>query len=518
MSRAEPPRTDNRLSTAQRRADVRPNGGRSLRQQLLTWLVAPLAILLLSGSLLSYGVALRSATVAYDRELLDPAMAIAEHVKTVGTQAVLELPTVAQDVLRIDSYDRVYFSVRSADGELIAGQAEMPPPPASVPDGHRLFYYGTISGERVRIAALYVPRPQGAVVVQVAETMVKRNRLIREILIGETIPDLLIAVVAMLLIWFGIIRSLAPLERLRTEIAERSARDLRALDGSYAPAEVRPLVNTLNELLDKLREALDAQQRFTANAAHQLRTPLAGLQTQVELALRQPAPESMVRSLNQLRGATVRAAHLANQLLALARAEPGGHRPDGSRTIDLRSIGQDAASLWVPRALIKDLDLGFELGNAVTFGDVRLLRDLLDNLIENAIRYTPDGGRITVRTEVVGPEAVLSVEDDGPGIPADQRDKVFQRFYRLPGSPGDGSGLGLAIVQEIVNAHGARVAIDDGAGKRGARISVYFAAAEGTAPSPGSTENETSEIVTDRDTQSFRTLPGNSADQSTAAR
>ncbi|MEI6317917.1 MAG: sensor histidine kinase [Pseudomonadota bacterium] len=450
---------------------------RSLRQQLLTWLVVPLALLLVAGTMFSYWVALRSATITYDRALLDPALALAEHVDSESGSTVLDLPKVAQDVLRIDSYDRIYFSVSRLNGELLAGQPEMPPPPPVVPVGHRTFYYGTVNAERVRIAALYVPQPNGPVVIQVAETMVKRNRLTREILIGETVPDLMIATMAMVLVWLGILRSLAPLERLRTEIAQRSARDLRPLDGSYAPSEVRPLVGTLNKLLGDLHDALDAQQRFTANAAHQLRTPLAGLQTQVELALRQPASESMLRSLHQLRSATVRAAHLANQLLALSRAEPGGRRPDALRTIDLRSIAQDAASIWVPRALPKDLDLGFELAPAPTVGDARLLRDLLDNLIENAIRYTPAGGSITVRTAVEDDAAVLSVVDDGPGIPPDQREQVFQRFYRVPGAIGDGSGLGLAIVQEIVNAHQARVTIEDGPEGRGTLIRVCFAKA-----------------------------------------
>jgi len=457
-----------------------PARARSLRQQLLTWLVVPLALLLVSGTLFSYWVALRSATITYDRALLDPALALAEHVETESGSPVLDLPKVAQDVLRIDSYDRIYFSVSRMNGELLAGQPEMPAPPQTVPEGHRIFYYSIVNSERVRVAALYVPQPNGPVVIQVAETMVKRNRLTREILIGETVPDLMVATMAMVLVWFGILRSLAPLERLRVEIAQRSARDLRPLDGSYAPTEVRPLVATLNDLLGNLRDALDAQQRFTANAAHQLRTPLAGLQTQVELALRQPASEQMLRSLDQLRSATVRAAHLANQLLALSRAEPGGHRPDSLRPIDLRSVAQDAASTWVPRALLKELDLGFELEPAMTVADARLLRDLLDNLIENAIRYTPEHGRITVRTSREGSAAVLSVEDDGPGIPPDQRESVFQRFYRVPGSIGDGSGLGLAIVQEIVNAHGARVDIGSGQDDRGTLVTVRFA-----GPPPG---------------------------------
>ena len=469
MSRARPDPVDTQCETPTSPGPLARAAGRSLRQQLLLWLIAPLAVLLVSGTFVSYLIALRSANAAYDRALLDPALALTAHIKSSGREATLDLPGVAQDLLRLDSVDRIYLSVSRENGELIAGQTEMPAPPASIPEGNRMFYDGIVAGDRVRIAALFVPQANGAIVIQVAETLVKRNRLTQEILVGETIPQLLIAVVAMLLVWLGIIRSLAPLERLRTEIAERSARDLRPLDDSYAPAEVRPLVLTLNELLLDLRAALDAQQRFTANAAHQLRTPLAGLQTQVELALRQPAPPAMVQSMQQLRSATVRAAHLANQLLALSRAEPGGHRPDASRPFDLRSVAQDAASLWVPRALIKDLDLGFELEPAPTVGNARLLRDLIDNLIENAIRYTPSLW------------AEVTVDDDGPGIPVQERAQVFQRFYRVPGATGDGSGLGLAIVQEIVNGHGASISIEDGADGRGTLIRVRFASA---APAP----------------------------------
>ncbi len=487
MNRADPAPTD--VPSAAGRAAAARSGpvDRSLRKQLLSWLVLPLGALLVSSALLSYSVALRSAKVAYDRALLDPALSLAEHVRTVDGRLVLDLPKAALDVLRVDSLDRIYFSVTGPGGELIAGQPEMPPPPSVVPDSHREFRYGTVSGENVRIAALFLPNAEGRVVIQVAETMVKRNRLAREILFGETLPDLLVVGVAMFLVWFGVGRSLAPLDRLRAEIAERSAVDLRPLDASYAPDEVRPLVAALNDLLRDLHDALDAQQRFTANAAHQLRTPLAGLRTQVELALRQPAPPALVHSLTQLRNATVRASHLANQLLALSRAEPGGHRPDALREVDLRTIAQDAAALWVPRALLKDLDLGFELSSATLIGDARLLRDLIDNLIENAIRYTPDGGQITVRTEIADEQAVLTVEDNGPGIAAAERERVFQRFYRTPGTEGDGSGLGLAIVHEIVNAHGASVSVgtgvDGGAGRPGTRIVVRFAAA-GSAPAP----------------------------------
>jgi two-component system sensor histidine kinase TctE len=446
----------------------------SLRGQLIGWLVAPLALLLIVGLTISYGVALRSTTDAYDSELLDPALALAQHLEVEDGRVRLDLSPVAQDVLRIDSYDRIYFAVFGPSGELVAGDPEMPPPPRSVPTGHRVFYDGRVNGQAVRIAALFVPQAGGSVVIQVAETMIKRSRLTREILFGEMVPDVLIALAALVLTWFGIARALSPLDRLRAEIAQRSARDLSALAAVTAPREVEPMVDTLNGLLRELRAAIEAQQRFTANAAHQLRTPLAGLQTQVELALRQTAPPEMQHTLRQLHGATIRLTHLANQLLALARAEPGGHRPDTRRTVDLRTLAQEAAGLWVPRAIAHDLDLGFDLESAPLHGDPRLLRDLLDMLIENAIDYTPAGGHITVVTRADGGGCQLSVEDDGPGIPADQRDRVFQRFYRIPGAAGEGSGLGLAIAREIVNLHQGRIAIDDGPGERGTAVKVWL--------------------------------------------
>jgi len=462
----------------------------------MLWLVAPLAMLLVTGSLISYWVAVRSATITYDRELLDAALALVDHVELVDGKPVLDLPKVAQDVLRLDTLDRIYFSVTRVSGELIAGQPEMPRAPPHPAGQDRMFFNGVVSGGNVRIAALFVPRPEGTLVIQVAETLVKRDSLTRDILIGETLPDLLIAITAMVLVWFGIIRSLAPLQRLRTEIAQRSARDLRPLDDSYAPSEVRPLVSTLNALLGDLRDALEAQQRFTANAAHQLRTPLAGLQTQLELALREPVPEQMVHSLTQLRNATMRAAHLVNQLLALARAEPGGRRTDTLRAFDLRAVAQDAAAIWVPKALLKALDLGFELQAAPVIGDSRLMRDLLDNLLENAIRYTPEGGRITLRTLIDGDSSMMIVEDNGPGITPAEREHVFQRFYRVPGAAGDGSGLGLSIVLEIVNAHSGRVEIGEGPYGEGTRVTVGFPRSplaegqpESSAVSSGTAEN-----------------------------
>jgi two-component system sensor histidine kinase TctE len=268
-------------------------------------------------------------------------------------------------------------------------------------------------------------------------------------------------VLTLVIVWFGVARGLAPLYRLSDEIRKRSARDLRPIEPAEAPEETKALIEALNQLLIQVEELHRNQQRFLANAAHQLRTPLAGLQAHAELALAQPLPQAARAEVEQVHSATVRTARLANQLLALARAEPGGHAGIRS-TVDLKRLVEEAADEWVHQAMVRDIDLGFELQPATVQGDVVLLREALGNLVHNAIEYVPRGGRVTVHTGAREGEPFIEVEDDGPGIPAAERTRVLERFYRVPGTSGTGSGLGLAIVREIATAHGASLEIQDG--------------------------------------------------------
>jgi two-component system sensor histidine kinase TctE len=239
---------------------------------------------------------------------------------------------------------------------------------------------------------------------------------------------------------------------------------------------VRPLVESINHQLGEVTQANRNQQRFLANAAHQLRTPLAGLRAHAELALAQPLPAACRAELEHVHGASVRTARLANQLLALARAEAGLGEAAAAGRADLRQVIEAAADEWVHRALERDIDLGFELQVARVRGDPVLLREALGNLVHNALEYTPAGGRVTVRTRDGGREVRVEVEDDGPGIPPAERQRVLERFYRAPGTGGSGSGLGLAIVSEIAAAHGARVEIGEGEGGRGCRVALVFTA------------------------------------------
>jgi two-component system sensor histidine kinase TctE len=327
----------------------------------------------------------------------------------------------------------------------------------------------------VRAATLLAPCGGQVCTVTVAETTRKRDRMVREILLGTVLPQALLAVLTLVIVWFGVARGLTPLDRLSAEIRMRSPRDLRPIEPALAPAESRPLIDALNQLLVQVEEANRNQQRFLANAAHQLRTPLAGVQAHAELALAQPVPEQARAEMEQVRTATVRTARLANQLLALARAEPGGH-VEPPAVVDLKALVESNANEWVHRALERDHDLGFELEPVKVTGYVVLLGEALNNLVHNAIEYLPKAGHITVRTGERDGAPFMEVEDDGPGIPAAERSRVLERFYRVPGTPGTGSGLGLAIVREIATVHGATLRISDGAHGKGCRMEVRFAA------------------------------------------
>jgi two-component system sensor histidine kinase TctE len=340
--------------------------------------------------------------------------------------------------------------------------------------GQGLQYYDTKYKDR-KVRAVSMPAQCGTATcaVVVAETTVKRTKMAREILLSNVLPEALIALATVIIVWFGVKRGLAPLARLSEEIKERSPADLHALDAGKAPEETRPLIDALNGLLGELSAASRNQQRFLANAAHQLRTPLAGLQAHTEVALSLPLPPDCRTQVEQVHEATIRTARLANQLLALARAEPGGHAEAQSR-VDLKSVVEGVADEWVHRALGRDLDLGFDLQSASVRGDEFLLREVLANLLHNAIEYSPRGARITVRTGVRDGRPILEVEDEGGGIPVSERERVLDRFYRVPGTPGTGSGLGLAIVREIASGHGAGIAIGDGSAGRGTRVALTF--------------------------------------------
>ncbi len=435
-------------------------------------MLAPLVLVLGAAAIIGYPIALQPATAAYDWALVDTAQSLTRLINDKQDVTPEALSKSADVLLRTDQFDRIYYSVHDMRGRLIAGDAHLSPPKADALLGGELLYDAKIGGENIRVAAIRVDLRGAEAIVQVAETTVKRTQLTTQILTGMIASEVVIAVAVVVLVLFGIGKGLEPLARLREEIEARSHRDLRAVPPDHAPVEVRPVVLALNDLLRQLELALRSQQEFVANAAHQLRTPLAGLRMQVELGLQQHDPVEYRRVLDTLQKSTERTVHLANQLLTLARAEVGIPRIDAMRDLDLRQTVEDVTANWMPAAISKKIDLGLELRPARMRGDAFLMAELLSNLLDNAISYTPAGGRITVSTTTEGGYAVLQVEDDGVGIPASERENVFRRFYRIDGSSGEGCGLGLAIVQEIAHLHGGKTVIGLPAGGRGTVIRV----------------------------------------------
>jgi two-component system sensor histidine kinase TctE len=458
-----------------------PSRPATLRRQLLLWLLPPLLVLWATSSVIDYDVAKRFVNLAYDRALLDAALDIGRQIREVNDRIYIDLPRVAIDMLQTGEHDRVYYRVTGPGDEYITGEPDLPPPD---PGAERVSYDDAwYQGKPIRIVTVRVPvRPgsgKGAVLIQVAEPVTVRTRSARDILLRMMWPQVLLIYLAAVAVWYGVRRGLGPLARLRREIEGRSDRDLSPLPVAHSPREVQPLIHAMNELFGRLANALSAQQRFVADAAHQLRTPVAGIKTQTELALRTGDPAERDLVLRQLHAATVNLSRLIQQLLALARSEPNTPAAHALERIDLNREMRETTSEWVPKALERQIDLGFE-GLAQPLwvqGNAFLLREMLNNLIDNAIRYSPVGGRVTVEVRGEGNTALLRVEDNGPGIPPDERERVFERFYRVLGSASDGCGLGLAIVREIAQSHNATVSLDAGADGRGTVVLVRIPAA-----------------------------------------
>ncbi len=468
----------------------------SLRVLLLRWLLAPLLTLLAIATLISFYSVRVATTRAFDRALQDPIQALVQRIVFVRGRPVL---LMSQDSLRslfTHVYDKAYFQIADDSGKMFAGNLNLPIPPSLMESqagashssrmsrlstagaSKLMFYNARYAGRAVRVGAMWmvlvdtngVAHP---LVVQIAETLIRRDRNLYELLALTLMPALVIALAAVALVSQGIRRGLEPMEALRREIASRSHTDLRPVPEEHAPLEARPVVMALNALLSNLAALIDGQHRFLANAAHQLRTPLAGLQTQVELLLREPLPADTANVLHTLLDATRRVTHLVNQLLALARAEPGAQYLLRLQPLNLADVVESMMAAWLPIAQEKNIDIGFELQPTWCVADKLLLQELIGNLVDNAMRYTPAGGVVTVRC-YRSERAVIEVEDNGMGIPLNQRQNVLERFYRVEGSPGNGCGLGLAIVTEIVRQHQATLEILDTGNGVGVCMRVSF--------------------------------------------
>lgn len=470
---------------------------RSLRGLLLAWVLLPQLLLWLAGGFLAYRLTASHLDDAADAMLLQATRALSRQVKPIGSGLIVDFPKAAQAVLEADPTDRLLYTVSMPPGSLILGSFQLPLPPAHMPPraGDPYFYDGEVPVDpdhpaggmrRVRISALFLENgtDQGRqqwMLVQVARSMVGRDILVRKVLVDTLLPLSGLIVLITVVLWAGIRASLAPLYRLRSEVEGRSHVNLAPLKIDDAPEEVRALVQALNELLASMRRSANAQQRFIADAAHQLRTPLAGLQSQTEIALRAASEPAMVARLQLVHQSAVRGAHLVSQLLMLARAEPEALFPDDLVRTSLVQLVREVVAEMVPAARRARFDLGMEEAcdsePLEVLANPRLLAEALTNILDNAIAYAGAGRQATVSVQRSGDQARIVVADDGPGIAADFRGDVFGRFVRAT-DVGAGCGLGLSIAREILLRHGGTVALEP-ALPHGLRVIVLLPLAPG---------------------------------------
>ena len=466
---------------------------RSLFGEILDWMLTPLLLLWPISLVLTWLVAQGIAGKPFDRALGYNVGALAQLITVHNQHVQFMLPQPARELLRADDNDSVYFQVLGPKGEVLGGEKGLPQPDDAdtAPLGKVQWRDAEFKGLNLKVAYMWVPLdlPQsGPALVQVAETMDKRSVLATEIVKGVMLPQFVTLPLAVLLVWLALVQAIKPLNRLEERIRARKPDDLSPLDMQAVPLEVIPLVSAVNDLLMRLKDSIATQKRFLADAAHQLKTPLAGLRMQADLAQRQDASATDLKhSLRQIGRSSIRATHTVNQLLALARAESSG-AVLSQQPCDLSRLTMDVVRDCVPRAMDKHIDLGFEGAqpgsSGVTLaGNATLLKEMVRNLLDNAINYTPSSpeqpGMITARVLVdpFSKTLVLQVEDSGPGIPAAERELVFQPFYRALGNEEDGSGLGLPIVMEIARQHRATVSLDDakpGAPMPGACFTLRF--------------------------------------------
>jgi two-component system, OmpR family, sensor histidine kinase TctE len=466
---------------------------RSLFGEILDWMLTPLLLLVPVSIGVTWLVAQGIANAPFDRALEYNVQTLARLVTVQQGRTEFVLPQPAREILRADDADRVYYQVLDGHGKLLSGEADVPHPSTDEPPvtGVVVLRNGEMRGKPVRVASLWLDDggdDTAPALLQVAETREKQSVLAIEIIKGVLLPQFAILPLAVLLIWLALVRGIKPLSVVEARIRERRPGDLSPLDESSVPLEVVPLVSSVNELLDKLNDSIHTQKRFLADAAHQLKTPLAGLRMQADLAQREGAnADELKQSLKQIGRASVRATHTVNQLLSLARAESTG-AGTGRQPCDLARLTVEVVREAVPRAIEKRIDLGYDGAEAgapgvVLEGNATLLKELVRNLVDNAINYTPSSperpGVITARVlaDPFGQVVLLQVEDNGPGIAESDRELVFEPFYRVLGNEADGSGLGLPIVREIANQHHAQVKLEDahpGRQPPGARFTVRF--------------------------------------------
>lgn len=450
---------------------------KSLKTAILFRLVIPLLFFVIIDAVLSYFVTTHFVDQAYDRWLLDSVNSLAQEIKINNGQISVELPPAALEMFNWDEQDQTYFKINSSRNLLLAGEAKLPEFSTSgeMDWSQPVFFNARFNAQPVRIASMRMvfSDTDEVVYIHVAETMNKRNAMMVDILLSDLLPQLALVLISGIYLFSGLNRGLQPLHTLAKQIAGRSARDLNPIPETHVFIEVKTLTDTINTLLQQLTDAIETQQRFIANAAHQLRTPLAGLKLQAERALREQDIHAMQPALKQLQTSADRMSHLTSQLLVLAKSEPINHYE--LHRVDLAELTRQVCIAWVPKALQRGMEISLDNPPAsiMILGDEILLTELMTNVLDNAVMYGHQAGNINVKL-LDKPVPTLIIEDDGPGIAEAERAKVLERFYRISGSPGDGCGLGLAIVKEIAELHHADVTLAKSAELGGLMIKVEF--------------------------------------------
>ncbi|WP_104654795.1 sensor histidine kinase [Ralstonia insidiosa] len=469
----------------------------SLRRQLSLWLLLPLLGLLALDAWLTYARAMNAAHAAFDRTLGASLKAMHEGVRLREGRFVIDLPYLALEILESETGSSIFYRIADTAGNTLTGYSELPLPGGRQPTPYgTVFYDTTFRNMQVRVAAQAVPvRDAQSSQIQlvwllVGETLEPREALAHEILAGSLQQEVLLVVLAVGIVWLGVRRGLRPLRQLSESMASRGTDELAPLHQHGLPAEVAPLVEAINQYVARLLRMVQARKRFFADAAHQLKTPLAVIQAQSELALREPDGDRIRRHLEPLHGTVRQAAKGVQQLLSLSRLEPDSGYAPQLQPLRLDTLAGDVALELAPVARKAGIDLGFEGDPVTVAGEPQWLQELTGNLLDNAIRYAGHGARVTLRVTrqtmaMLGDQAVLQVEDDGPGIAVPERDAVFGRFYRGAAAAAaqdqDGSGLGLAIVREIARVHGGTVVLSETPGG-GLTVSVCLALAPTDAP------------------------------------
>jgi len=454
------------------------NAHHSLRRGLVTRVVTALVATGVLGVIAAYPLGGSYAQLVYDRELFDDVAILAEQIDSTNGVLHVNLPLAGQKWLLANQRESVRYRVIDLrNGTVVSGNGDLgawPRKPIGVGEPN---YRNVVVGEsRYRVAyERHVVDPDDVpVLVEVGETLGSREWMTGQIVGGMFLLIVTMVTVAAALVWQGVASELSPLRAIEEAAASRSGTNLTPLDSDRAPEEVRGLLEAINRMMARLGEAIEFQRTFTANAAHQLRTPLAGVRLRAQMALKEDAPEPVRASLLEIEASSTRATRVLEQLLTLSKAEARELLRNTER-VDLAGVAHRVIESYLPEAIRKDMDLGYEglESGATVRGSEILLSELLGNLIDNSIRYGRAGGHITVTTERASDSIVLSVTDDGPGFPAEERTRVFQRFVRADSSPHGGAGLGLAIVKEIAERYAAKLSLESVEG-RGSRFTISF--------------------------------------------